>query len=94
MNNAILQCAGGFVKKVEYRGWTNNRLGLRGEGMRNEVLRMLPQTVQIALTGIPDAQIEELRLRVGQKPAVLYAGVSVRSVSEPSCSRRSCSRLC
>ena len=42
--------------------------------MRNEVLRMLPQTVQIALTGIPDAQIEELRLRVGQKPAVLYAG--------------------
>ena len=33
--------------------------------MRNEVLRMLPQTVQIALTGIPDAQIEELRLRVG-----------------------------
>ena len=74
MNSAILQCAGGFVKKVEYRGWTNNRLGLRGEGMRNEVLRMLPQTVQIALTGIPDAQIEELRLRVGQKPAVLYAG--------------------
>ena len=60
--------------------------------MRNEVLRMLPQTVQIALTGIPDAQIEELRLRVGQKPAV--RGVSVRSVSEPSCSRRSCSRLC
>ena len=74
LNSAILQCAGGFVKKVEYRGWTNNRLGLRGEGMRNEVLRMLPQTVQIALTGIPDAQIEELRLRVGQKPAVLYAG--------------------
>ena len=63
LNSAILQCAGGFVKKVEYRGWTNNRLGLRGEGMRNEVLRMLPQTVQIALTGIPDAQIEELRLR-------------------------------
>lgn len=84
MNSAILQCAGGFVKKVEYRGWTNNRLGLRGEGMRNEVLRMLPQTVQIALTGIPDAQIEELRLRVGQKPAVLYAGgerpLSVRTV--------------
>lgn len=52
--------------------------------MRNEVLRMLPQTVQIALTGIPDAQIEELRLRVGQKPAVLYAGgerpLSVRTV--------------
>ena len=45
---------------------------------------MLPQTVQIALTGIPDAQIEELRLRVGQKPAVLYAGgerpLSVRTV--------------
>lgn len=84
LNSAILQCAVGFVKKVEYRGWTNNRLGLRGEGMRNEVLRMLPQTVQIALTGIPDAQIEELRLRVGQKPAVLYAGgerpLSVRTV--------------
>lgn len=84
LNSAILQCTGWFVKKVEYRGWTNNRLGLRGEGMRNEVLRMLPQTVQIALTGIPDAQIEELRLRVGQKPAVLYAGgerpLSVRTV--------------
>ena len=84
LNSAILQCTGWFVKKLEYRRRTNNRLGLRGEGMRNEVLRMLPQTVQIALTGIPDAQIEELRLRVGQKPAVLYAGgerpLSVRTV--------------
>ena len=52
--------------------------------MQNEILRMLPQTVRSALTGIPDAQIEELRLRVGQKPAVLYAGgerpLSVRTV--------------
>ena len=42
--------------------------------MRNEILRMLPLTVQTALAGTPDAQIEELRLRVGQKPTVLYAG--------------------
>ena len=28
-NSAILQCTEGFVKKVEYRGQTNNRLGLR-----------------------------------------------------------------
>ena len=52
--------------------------------MQNEILRMLPQTVQAALTGIPDAQVEELRLRVGQKPTVLYAGAErplpVRSV--------------
>ena len=28
LNSAILQCAGGFVKKMEYRRRTNNRLGL------------------------------------------------------------------
>ncbi len=42
--------------------------------MRNEILRMLPQTVQTALAGMPDTQIEELRLRAGQKPSVLYGG--------------------
>ena len=52
--------------------------------MQNEILRMLPQTVRSALTGVPDTQIEELRLRVGQKPTILYAGAErplpVRSV--------------
>ena len=28
LNSAILQCTGGFVKKMEYQGRTNNRLGL------------------------------------------------------------------
>ena len=42
--------------------------------MQNVVLRMLPQAVQTALAGTPEAQIEELRLRVGQRPSVLYAG--------------------
>ena len=52
--------------------------------MQNEILRMLPQTVRSALAGVPDTQIEELRLRVGQKPTILYAGAErplpVRSV--------------
>ena len=39
------------------------------------ILRILPQAVQAALAGTPEAQIEELRLRVGQRPSVLYAGV-------------------
>lgn len=30
LTSSILQCAGGFVKKVEYRERTNNRLGLWG----------------------------------------------------------------
>lgn len=42
--------------------------------MQNVILRMLPQAVQMALIGTPEAQIEELRLRVGQKPSVLYMG--------------------
>ena len=42
--------------------------------MRNEVLWMLPQTVQIALTGIPDAQIEELIAQRGQYYR-LYTGM-------------------
>lgn len=52
--------------------------------MQNEILHMLPQTVRSALAGVPDTQIEELRLRVGQKPTILYAGAErplpVRSV--------------
>ena len=52
--------------------------------MQNEILRMLPQTVRSALAGVPDTQIEELRLRAGQKPTILYAGAErplpVRSV--------------
>mgnify|MGYP003368085986 FL=1 len=28
LNSAILQCTGWFVKKLEYRRRTNNRLGL------------------------------------------------------------------
>ena len=43
--------------------------------MQNAILRLLPQAVQTALAGTPEAQIEELRLRVGQRPSVLYAGV-------------------
>ena len=43
--------------------------------MQNAILRILPQAVQAALAGTPEAQIEELRLRVGQRPSVLYAGV-------------------
>ena len=42
--------------------------------MQNAIVRMLPQAVQTALAGMPEAQIEELRLRVGQKPSVLYMG--------------------
>lgn len=43
--------------------------------MQNAILRILPQAVQAALAGTPEAQIEELRLRVGQRPSVLYVGV-------------------
>lgn len=43
--------------------------------MQNAILRILPQAVQAALAGTLEAQIEELRLRVGQRPSVLYAGV-------------------
>ena len=43
--------------------------------MQNAILRILPQAVQAALAGTSEAQIEELRLRVGQRPSVLYAGV-------------------
>lgn len=43
--------------------------------MQNAILRIFPQAVQAALAGTPEAQIEELRLRVGQRPSVLYAGV-------------------
>ena len=42
--------------------------------MQNAIVRMLPQAVQTALAGMPEAQIEELRLRVGQRPSVLYMG--------------------
>lgn len=52
--------------------------------MRDEILRILPQAVQTALLSIPDLQVEELRLRVGQKPSVLYLSAErplpVRSV--------------
>ena len=42
--------------------------------MENEILRILPQTVRAVLLHTPESRIEELRLRVGQKPSVLYAG--------------------
>ena len=42
--------------------------------MENEILRILPQTVRALLLHTPESRIEELRLRVGQKPSVLYAG--------------------
>ena len=42
--------------------------------MENEILRILPQTVRAVLLHTPESRIEELRLRVGQKPSILYAG--------------------
>ena len=43
--------------------------------MRNEILRLLPQAMQAALADMPDSRIEELRLRVGQRPSVMYIGI-------------------
>lgn len=42
--------------------------------MMNEVLRVLPQPVQMALMDVPVSKIEEIRLRAGRRPSVLYAG--------------------
>lgn len=42
--------------------------------MLGQVMQLLPQALRAALLTLPEADVEELRLRAGQHPAVLLAG--------------------